>query len=271
MTNLCSINGLIQPADEGVVGISDLALQRGYGVFDFGRTYRGKLFHFNENIRRLRKSAKELGLEISSTDEEITNTAIELIEKSELAIPSVRLLLTGGYSASLGQPNFIMIAEELPTYPEDSYTKGIRLITERYQRELPQVKSINYLNSIRLDQKKRESGAMDLLYYNEKSITESPKSNFFAFKENTLITPKDNILLGITRKVILSLAADYFNIEIRDIPIDELGSLDEVFLTSTSKRVMPVTDIDGKAVGEGCVGRRTIKLMDLFDQYTESY
>ena len=60
MNNFCYVNGEIRPANEGVIGITDLALQRGYGVFDYGRTYNGKLFHFDNNIERLRRSASAL-------------------------------------------------------------------------------------------------------------------------------------------------------------------------------------------------------------------
>ncbi|MCV6605272.1 MAG: aminotransferase class IV, partial [Porticoccaceae bacterium] len=218
--NYCYINGDIQPVESAAIGITDLALQRGYGVFDFGRTAGGKLFHFADNIQRLRQSAAELHLQVPLDDEEITAIARRLIELSDLVTPSVRLLLTGGDSRlAVSRPNFMMIAEELPTYPDGCYSRGAALISACYQRELPQVKSINYLNSIRLEQEKRQQNALDLLYYNQRSITESPKSNFFALRGNTLITPARDILLGITRKIVLELAAPHFDIEERDLPL----------------------------------------------------
>ena len=143
MRTLCYVNGEITSAKKGLIGISDLALQRGYGVFDYVRTYNRKLFHFTDNIQRLRFSASELHLQLPIPDAEITAVAEHLIRESTLKTPAIRLILTGGYSAAsfFKHPNFIIIAEELPTYPASVYAFGAKLIMVDYQRELPQVKS----------------------------------------------------------------------------------------------------------------------------------
>lgn len=273
MKNLCYVNGEILSASDGVVGISDLALQRGYGVFDYSRTYNGKLFHFEDNLERFRSSANELHLNIPLSDEEIINIVKELINGSDLKIPAVRLILTGGYAESksfLESPNLIMIAEELPTYPTELYEQGCRIITSEYQRELPHIKSINYLNAIRLEPLIRQHNAYDVLYYNENSVTECPRNNFFIFSGDTLITPKDKILYGITRRLVLQLASKHFEVEERNISLEELYSADEAFVTSTSKQVMPVTVIDDKEIGNGKVGEKTKAIMKMFDDYTKS-
>jgi len=110
MNSLCYINGEITSTSEGMIGISDLGLQRGYGVFDFGRTYNGKLFHFEENIERFRRSASSLHLAPPVSDQEILEIAKQLIKGSGLIKPAVRLILTGGYSPTLEEPNFIVIS-----------------------------------------------------------------------------------------------------------------------------------------------------------------
>jgi len=273
MSALCYVNGEILSASDGVIGVSDLALQRGYGIFDFARTYNRKLFHFDNNIQRLRNSASELHLKLPISDAEISAVAEHLIQEGDLNNPAVRLLLTGGYSASpfLQHPNFIIIAEELPTYPVAVYSFGAKLIMVKYQRELPHVKSINYLNSLRLEPLRREKDAFDILYYADNGVTECPRSNFFAFQGETLVTASSDVLYGITREIILKLASDHFPIEERKIEPGELPSFDEAFITSTGKRVIPVTIIDDHKVGTGLVGDRTRKIMQLFDEYTEKY
>ncbi len=274
MNNLCYVNGEILSAKDGVLGISDLALQRGYGVFDYGRTYNGKLFHFEENLTRFRNSANELHLKVPLSNEEIISIANKLINESNLEIPAIRLLLTGGYAEStppLENPNFIMITEELPTYPANLYEQGCKIITSKYQRELPHIKSINYLNAIRLEPLKRKHNAFDVLYYTEDSITECPRNNFFIFSGNKLITPKDNVLYGITRHMVLQLASEHFEIEERKVSLEEVFSADEAFVTSTSKNIMPVSVIDGEEIGNGKVGERTKTLMKLFDDYTTAF
>ncbi len=273
MSTLCYVNGEILATSKGVIGVSDLALQRGYGVFDFARTYNRKLFHFDDHLQRLRLSASELYLKLPITDEEITSIARHLIRESDLNNPAIRLILTGGYSNSpyLQHPNFIIIAEELPTYPALVYSEGVKLIMVDYQRELPHVKSINYMNAIRLEPFKREEDAFDLLYHSENGVTECPRSNFFVFQGDTLVTPSSHVLYGITREIILKLASNHFPIEVRKIDPEELSSIDEAFVTATSKCVIPVTTIDAHQVGSGIVGNRTRTIMQLFDEYSANF
>lgn len=273
MSILCYVNGEILSTSDGTIGVSDLALQRGYGVFDYARTYHRKLFHFDDTLQRFQNSASELHLKLPIPAVEITAVSEHLIQESALNIPAIRLILTGGYSSSpfLQSPNFIVIAEELPLYPASVYSSGAKLITVNYQRELPSVKSINYMNAIRLEPLKREQDAFDILYYSDNGVTECPRSNFFVFQGNTLVTPSSHILYGNTRKIIVQLASAHFPIETRMIDPGELFSIDEAFITSTSKRVIPVTTIDAHQVGTGLVGDRTRIIMQLFDEYTESY
>jgi len=273
MSRLCYINGEILPVSKAAIGISDLALQRGYGVFDFARTNHRRLFHFDDHLQRLRLSASELHLKLPFPEEEITSIAEHLIQESDLDNPAIRLILTGGYSSApvYQNPNFIIILEELSTYPAAIYAEGVELITVEYQRELPHVKSLNYLNSIRLAPLIREKDAFDILYHSECGITECPRSNFFVFQGDRLVTPSDYILSGITRKIVLEFASAHFPVEVRQIDPGELTAIDEAFVTSTSKGVLPVTAIDAQPVGSGRVGDRTMTIMRLFNEYTASY
>ncbi|MCP4538032.1 MAG: aminotransferase IV [Chloroflexi bacterium] len=274
MKALCYINGRIQSVSDASIGVVDLGLQRGYGVFDFGRTYHGKLFHLGDNLARFRRSASELHLKPPVSDKEITEIVEQLIRGSNLKTPAVRLILTGGYSyasPALERPNLIIIAEELPTYPNDVYTQGAKLITIQYQRELPHIKSINYLNAIRLDPLKRKKKAFDILYHSQHGVTECPRNNFFIFRGDTLVTPQDHVLYGITRKLVLQLARDQFFIEERPISLNELEAADEAFVTSTSKCVIPIVRINNFDIGSGSVGTHTKTIMRLFANYADNY
>jgi branched-chain amino acid aminotransferase len=274
MKSSCYINGKIYAINEAAIGVSDLALQRGYAVFDFARTYNGKLFHFNDHIQRLKNSASELHLKIPISDKEIRDISGQLIINSTLKQPCIRLILTGGYTytrPTLEHPNFIIIAEELPAYSKDIYAKGAKIITVQYQRELPHIKSINYLNALRLEPLKHERQVFDILYYSDNGITECPQNNFFIFKGNTLVTPNDFILHGITRKIVLKLAKDHFPIEERPLSLNELAYADEAFATSTTKGIIPIVNIDDQKIGSGLLGNRTKTLMKIFDNYTKEY
>lgn len=274
MNSLCFVNGKIVHKSHARIGVDDLGLQRGYAVFDYVRTYNGKLFHFPDYLERLRKSASALHLELPYPDEEIIEITTRLIGESDLKDPAIRLILTGGKArepAGFDQPNFIIITEELPYHPSELYIYGAKLITLEYQRELPHVKTTNYLNSIRLDALKREKGAFNMLYYYRNRVTECPRDNFFMFVEDTLITPRDGVLQGITRKQILRLSREHFTVEEREVSLQELSSADEAFTTSTSKGVIPIVQIDDHKIGTGSAGERTKTIMGLFQDYMESY
>lgn len=274
MSNYCFLNRELKLSDEALLMASDLGLQRGYGVFDFARTYNRKLFHFEGHLERLRYSAGSLNIKVPYSNQEITEMANIAIEKSDLSIPGVRLLLTGGYGstdAGFDHPNFLIIAEEISEFPKKVYDDGVAVMTYQFQRELPRTKSLNYLNALRLEPVKNEKGVFDILYYWTHGVTEFPRGNFFMFKDNILITPKDHVLLGITREVVLQQASEDFSTEEREISLEESELSDEAFITSTSKRIIPIVKIDDKVIGNGEVGQHTKRLMGRFDRYVQSY
>lgn len=274
MKSLCYINDKILPLEETSVSATCLGLQRGYAVFDFVRTRNGKLFHIEDHLDRLRHSAAELHLRLPLNDGQIRDIAQQLIDGNDLKSPAIRLILTGGCANTkppLEQPDFIMIAEELPSYTDQVYSEGAKLISVEFQRELPRVKSINYLNAIRLEPLKQKHGAFDILYYQNNRITECPRNNFFLVRNDRLITPKDDVLHGVTRKLVMLLARDLLTIEERTVTLDELESADEAFVTSTSKGIIPIVQIDELKIGDGAVGVHTHMLMELFKQYSRNY
>ena len=273
MSCYCFINGQILPVDKATIHISDLGFLRSYAVFDFLRTYNGKPFRLKDHYARFSNSARELRLTLKYSEEDIKQIIEKLLSKSELKEAGVRLLLTGGYSTdsmNITEPNFLIIVEELPEYSPEIYKKGVKLITYEYQRDIPLVKSTHYLNAIKLQPIVKEQNAYDMLYCHKNEVLEVPRNNFFIFKGGTLITPKENVLLGITRKVVLELAENSFNIEERKVYVSELKVSDEAFLCGTSKRIIPVVQVDDYKIKEGKVGENTLLLMRLFDEYIQS-
>jgi len=135
-----------------------------------------------------------------------------------------------------------------------------------YQRFLPETKTINYLPAIWLLPKLKTQGAIEPLYHFKGKILETARGNFFLVKNNTLITPKENILLGITRKYLIECARKNFEIEEREVTIEEIDTADEIFITGTSKHVLPVTQIDNKIIADGKPGVVTLRLMEAFNR-----
>lgn len=110
-----------------------------------------------------------------------------------------------------------------------------------------------------------------MLYYYRNRVTECPRDNFFIFIGDTLVTPRDDVLHGITRKQILSLSRERFSVEEREVSVEELSSADEAFITSTSKGIIPIVQIDDHIIGSGSAGGRTKTIMGLFQDYIEGY
>ena len=271
--NYCYFNGDILPVKDAHIHISDLGLLRSYAVFDYFRTYKSKPFMLEAHLERFRNSAAELRLELSITDAEIEAIILELIQKSEVVDAGIRMVLTGGYSLdsmAVTVPNFMIILEQLPIISEDVYTQGVSLKTYEYLRDVPAIKSTHYLNAIKLQPMKEEYGVWDLLYHFENAVLESPRNNFFIFKNKVLITAKDNVLKGVTRKKILELANGVFEVQERKLTLDEMWEADEAFISGTTKRIIPVVKIDDTSIGNGEVGECTKKLTKVFDDYIEA-
>jgi D-alanine transaminase/branched-chain amino acid aminotransferase len=173
----------------------------------------------------------------------------ELINRNGIADSGIKLTLTGGYSPdgySIAEPNLIIAQHPLQLPTQETVDKGIKLITYEHQRQLPQVKTIDYLMAIWLQPLIKEKGADDVLYFFNDVVCECPRANFFIItKEDKLVTPAQNILKGITRKKILENAGFLgLTVEERDIKIEELKTAKSAFICSTTKAVLPVMQID---------------------------
>ncbi len=269
----CFRNGQIIPYEEAVVHVSDLGLLRSYAAFDFLRTYNGCPFRLDDHLRRFRNSARGLKLPLNYTDQEIRLIIADLLQRSGLREACVRLVITGGDSPdsmTMTDPNFFILIENLPLYPDEYRNDGVKLITNEYLRDVPTVNSTGYLNAITLMPLVEQHNAHDMLYCHNGKVLELTRNNIFLFRDNTLITPRDNVLLGITRMVLLELCSGVFPAEERDVKTAELTLATEAFLCGTTKGIMPVVQVDDIVVGAGVPGKNTRALMKLFNTYTQN-
>ena len=102
-------------------------------------------------------------------------------------------------------------------------------------------------------------------------MLEGTTTNLYFFKDNKIITTQSDILPGITRSVVLELVKGHFDVELRDIDKDEIGSMEEVFISASNKEIVPIIRINDSAVGDGKPGPNTRKVMQLFKDYTTAY
>ena len=185
------------------------------------------------------------------------------------------MFLTGGYAAdgfTPTQSNLLILEVPLPKHDPKSFEDGTKLISYQYQRDLPEVKSTNYLMAVYLRNAMRQAGASDVLYHDGKFALETTRSNLFIItSEGVLVTPKERILKGITRKHLLKVAAELMPVEERAIRLEELGQAQEVFISSTTKGAMPVRQIDEHVVADGKPGSITKQLREAFQNYLNDY
>jgi branched-chain amino acid aminotransferase len=260
--------------DKATISINDVAVLRGYSVFESLRTYDRRPFHLDLHLERLYRSARLIEMEIPWRSDQIAEIVREVIARNSYRHAAIRLLVTGGESEDgilpSGEPLLVVLITPLDERDMQRFAKGCKLITTKLQRNSPEAKTANYIAAVRAMKEAVRRGASDALFVNEREhVLEATRSNFFIFRGDTLITPHRGILVGITRNVVLELARSTFIIEERPILLEELALADEAFITSSSKEITPVVQIDDRAIGEGKPGRRTYQLEQLFIEMVE--
>ncbi len=259
------LNDDFVPEEHARIHVSDLAIQRGYGVFDFFRVIDNCPLFVDQYIDRFYNSADEMRLEIPFSKKGFRSILLELISKNNTPMSGIKVILTGGYSPDayqLVKPNLIIIQQSLKL-PGNQLNDGIKVITHEYMREMPHVKTINYLMGIWTQVKMKKAHAADVLYHIQGNVSEFPRCNFFIVKhDKTVVTPAINILHGITRKHVLDLASQKYDTQEARITMHDIAHAREAFLTSTTKRIVPIVQVDEMQIGTGEVGEVTRELFD---------
>ncbi|MNK04789.1 D-alanine aminotransferase [compost metagenome] len=267
------LNGQLVSEDEAKLSVTDLAIQRGYGIFDFLKIVKGKPIFIEDYFNRFYNSANEMNLEIDMERGELHDAVNRLLAKNNIPNSSLKLILTGGYSEDgyqIAKPNFIIIQTPFQ-YDKSSFNQGLNLVSHNYQRQFPSIKTIDYLQAIRLQSLLSLKQSDDLLYHNNGKVRECPRANIFIVRGNEVITPNKAILRGITRSKILGIKLDGITIKERNFYVKNIADADEAFITSSTKNVLPVLSLDGKPIGDGKPGKITKmlseKLLEMIDRY----
>lgn len=268
------INGSWVHPHEATISINDVGVLRGYSVFESFRTYDRRPFHLDEHLVRLYRSAEMIEMDVSYTREFLAGLLHELIERNPYKHATIRMLVTGGASEDgilpAGKNGLALLITELAERDMERFARGTKLITTHLQRVSPEAKTSNYVSAIRALKEAAQRDASDALFVNEQGhVLEGTRSNFFVFRGDVLITPHVGVLLGVTRNAILELARGRFQVEERPILLTELPSVDEAFITSSSKEITPVIQIDDIQIGAGRPGPHTYEMEQRFIEMVE--
>lgn len=269
MKALCYINNRFLPYTEAKIHVSDIGLQRGYGIFDYFVEMDGRIPFLEDYLDRFYTSAERLNMEVPLEREIMKEKIGYLLQQNKFGTSGIKLLLTGGYSEDLyspSTPNFMILNLPVTHQPGD-FGEGVKLILLDYQRHIPEIKTTFYLPSIALFPKLKETGAVEVLYHHNGLISETTRANIFLIKNGKLITPSPGVLQGITRKYVLQVSRELMPVEEREVKLEELWESEEVFITGTSKHVAPVVEVEGKIIGNGKPGAMTKAISEAYEKF----
>ena len=265
-TQYAYLNGRILPLEDAAISPLDIGLLRGYAVFDLLRTVGGQPFLLAEHLRRLRTSAARLGLTVPATDSDIAAAINALLAVNGHDEATVRLVLTGGISPD-GMtfdpmtPTFFIITHELHEPSAWLYEEGGGLVLHEHRREVPEAKTTNYLTMLRHRDYIADAGAMDLLYHDGTRVFEAASASVYFVRDGQILAPSSDVLWGTVGSLVLELAAGDYEVVSGDVLLEQALGADEVFLTSTTRGVVPIVRLGKRDVGDGLPGPVTRELM----------
>jgi D-alanine transaminase len=279
MQALAYINGKIMPKEEAMISIEDRGYHFADGVYEYIAYYDQKLLDGGPHLDRLERSLAEINIPMPCTRQQIEADIAEMIAQAEQAHGAIYMQVTRGVAKrdhpfpNDAAPLFTML-----TYPSklpsvEKVQAGVSVIScadERWSR--CDIKSISLLPNILARQKAEEAGCREAWMIRDGVITEGSASNAYIIKGGVLIThPKNNhILSGIVREVTLKLARETMPVKEEAFTLQEAMEADEAFMTSTSANILPVVEVDGKAIGNGKAGEHTMQLLGLYHTHVEA-
>lgn len=251
------------------IPVQDIGITRGYGIFDYFQILDGVPLFIDDHLARFIHSCEKMRLNTGHPIEEIKSLIHQLMKINNIDQAGVKLVVTGGVSSNgfaIEEPVLSILALPYAMVSKEMMDKGTNLASHFHVRSLPEIKTTNYSMAIYLSPKVQSYQAIEPLYFTEKSVSECARSNIFGVRKQSLITPANHILFGITRKNVIRLAKESGHVvEERDVTMDELLTMDEVFLTGTTKQVLPIVKIDNHIIGEGTPGPVTQKIQKAYN------
>jgi branched-chain amino acid aminotransferase len=279
------IDGQYYDEQNAKISVFDHGLLYGDGVFEGIRAYNGRVFKLKEHIDRLFYSAKAILLNLPMSHAEICKAVVDTCRQNSIRDGYIRLVVTRG-AGGLGlnpnrckSPSVIVIADKIQLYPPEFYEKGLTIITVPTTRNLhsalnPAIKSLNYLNNILAKIEANNGGCEEAIMLNaEGFVAECTGDNIFIVKANQLLTPplSAGALYGITRGVVMELARQSgLQVGEPNLTRYDLFNADECFLTGTGAEVVPVVKIDGRVIGAGVPGPKTLELVKKYHELVQS-
>jgi branched-chain amino acid aminotransferase len=265
------IEGSFVPVDEARIPILDWGFLRSDATYDVAHVWRGSFFRLDAHVDRFLRGVERLRLRLPFGAREIEEVLCECVRRSALRDAYVEMICTRGVPrAGSRDPReaanafyafaipFVWIADEA------RQRTGLSLLVSRRERISPRavdptIKNYHWLDlTLGLFEAYERGSETVVLTDSDGNVVEGPGFNVFCVRGGAVTTPTKGVLDGITRRTVIEIArADGLDVREEPVPTESLRDADEVFLTSTAGGVMPVTRVDGRAVGRGVPGPMT--------------
>ena len=275
--NTVYLNGEFLPLEEAKVPVLDRGFIYGDGIYELIPVYAGRPLRLKEHLARLQRSLDANRLANPHTDAEWAALIDAMIAKNGSGDIYVYFQITRGVAKrdhafpKDTPPTVFMMASPLPTPPREQVENGVACVTMQDNRWLRcDIKAISLLGNVLLRQAALDAGGAEAVMFRDGLLTEGSASNILVARDGKLLAPpKDHLILpGVTYDLVLELDAKYgVPFEVREITEAEVRSADELMLTSSTKEVLAITQLDGKPVGNGKPGPIFRQLHGLYQDY----
>jgi D-alanine transaminase len=273
------LNGQFLPLEEAKVPVLDRGFIFGDGVYELVPVYSRVPFRLDEHLVRLERSLGETGIRNPYSRAEWRKVIYRLIDEQPYDDQGVYFHVTRGvakrdHAFPKGvEPTVFMMSNPLVNPPREQVECGGSAVSAQDYRWLRcDIKSLSLIGNCMLRQLAAEAGAAETILFRDGRLTEASASNVFIVKAGTIIAPpKSNLILpGITYDVVVELArADGLAIELREVSEAEVRGADELWVTSSSKEVFPIVELDGRKVGNGRPGPVFQRMYGLYQDFKQ--
>jgi D-alanine transaminase len=282
VTRTIYLNGEFLPLTEARVSVMDRGFLFGDGVYEVIPVYSRRAFRLTEHLARLQRSLESIRLRNPLRQDEWTTLINQLIATNDGEDQQIYLQVTRGIDSGSEnkrnhafpktvQPTLFMMSEPLQTPPDSQRQQGVAAISAADNRwHRCDIKATSLLANCLLRQQAIDAGCAETVLLRDGFLTEGSASNIFVIQRGTLLAPPKNHLMlpGVTYDVILELAVEHgLPCQTRDILEEELRTADELWMTSSTKEVLPIVTLDDKPVGSGRPGPLYAKMLAWYQDY----
>jgi len=271
------LNGKFLPLEDAKVPVLDRGFIFGDGVYELVPVYARVPFRLDEHLARLERSLGETRIRNPYTRAQWRDIIFRLVDEQPYEDQGVYFQVTRGVAKrdhafpKNVEPTVFMMANPLVNPPREQVEKGAAAVSAQdYRWQRCDIKSISLIGNCLLRQLSAESEAVETILFRDGKLTEASASNVFAVKHGVILCPaKDRLILpGITYDVIAELArANAMPIEFRDVLEAEVRAADELWVSSSSKEVLAIVELDGKRIGEGVPGPAFRRMYQLYQDF----